>query len=59
MLHSDFVPLPRWKICILDFVARQLGILIRINGLPFGAYGAMNGLQNEICSDDDYDYEAG
>jgi len=47
MLHSKFVPLPRWKIRILDFVARYLGVLIRINGSPFGAYGATNGLVSE------------
>jgi len=38
MLYSDSVPLPIWKIRILGFVARQLGILIHVNGMPFGPY---------------------
>jgi hypothetical protein len=59
MLYSNFVPLPRWKVYILDSVDRRLGILIRINGSPFGAYGALNGFTLDDFEEDDFVPEEG
>lgn len=43
-LHSETVPIPNWKIERLDALAKELGILININGMPFGKLGAKNGM---------------
>lgn len=48
MVDETLSRMPRWKIRVLDWLARTVGVRIRINGFPLGA-AADNGL---VCDDE-------
>jgi len=45
MLRTYDIPLPRWKLWLIDRAAALLGILVHVNGIPFGR--GNNGLTSE------------
>jgi len=44
--------IPRWKLRILRCIANLLGLLIHVNGAPFGSYGSNQYSNQDLDVDD-------